>query len=401
MDIHLPPELQTRSGGRWRRLLWLAALSLLLVLALVFWPGRSPDSDSRFVTEAVTRADLVVSISANGTLQPTRAVDVGSELSGTLAEVLVDENDRVRAGQVLARLDTERLEDALAQAQAALQQAEATQEEMRTQLQRLQRLAQLSDHTFPAAADLDSARAAFKRAQANRQAAAASLRSARTNLARAQIRSPINGYVLSRRVEPGQTVAATMNTPVLFTLAEDLTRMELEIRVDEADVSAVQLGQEASFTVSAWPGRQFAAALQRIGMGSTLTDNVVTYRTILAVRNDDLALRPGMTATARIITARRPQALLVPNAALRFTPPVASTAPSGGLVARLVPRAPHTSKQRPVTRRGQTQVWVLQDGLPVAVEVQTGASDGRLTEIVKGQLQAGMPVIVEYQEPRP
>jgi HlyD family secretion protein len=206
--------------------------------------------------------------------------------------------------------------------------------------------------------------------------------------------------VLARKVEPGQTVVAAMTTPVLFTIAEDLTKMELQVKVDEADVGTVKLGQSANFTVSAWPGRSFPATIQRVGLGSTITDNVVTYKTVLAVANDDLALRPGMTATARITTADRDNVLLVPNAALRFSPTSAvAPAPSGSIVSRLMPRPPtQKAKQRPNGQSATPQVWVLNEGQPVAIAVQTGASNGRQTEIVGGEFKAGMAVITDYQE---
>jgi HlyD family secretion protein len=192
-----------------------------------------------------------------------------------------------------------------------------------------------------------------------------------------------------------------MTTPVLFSIAEDLTKMELQVKVDEADVGTVKLGQAASFTVSAWPGRTFPATIQRVGLGSTITDNVVTYKTVLGVTNNDLALRPGMTATARITTADRDNVLLVPNAALRFSPTTAAatTAPSGSIVSRLMPRPPtQKPQQRPNGLNASPQVWVLNDGQPVAIAVQTGASNGRQTEVVGGELKAGMAVITDYQE---
>jgi HlyD family secretion protein len=230
--------------------------------------------------------------------------------------------------------------------------------------------------------------------------AQAALKTDETNLAKGTIRSPVDGVVLLREIEPGQTVVASMTIPVLFTLAEDLTKMELQVKVDEADVGNVQVGQPATFTVAAWPGRNFPASIQRVGLGSTITDNVVTYKTVLEVHNDDLALRPGMTATATIITAQRENVLLLPNAALRFTPPQTdATSQESGFVASLLPRPPSAPKKRNgTTLSGTPQVWVLDSRGPQAVLVKTGVSNGRLTEIVGGDLQAGMAVITEYQE---
>jgi HlyD family secretion protein len=232
--------------------------------------------------------------------------------------------------------------------------------------------------------------------------ARATLKTDETNLGKATIRSPVNGVVLTRKVEPGQTVAAQMTTPVLFVLAEDLSKMELQVKVDEADVANVRNGQKASFTVSAWPGRKFPATIQRVGLGSTTTDNVVTYKTILQVNNDDLALRPGMTATASIVTAERTDVLLVPNAALRFTPPTTSGKPQRSLVSRLLPGPPpDMAKKRPVAaaaKSDEARVWVLGEQGAQAVAVKTGVSNGRQTEILGGDLKAGMAVITDYQE---
>lgn len=414
----IPDFLRTDTASRrpWKLL---AGIAIAVVAGLLFlFFGRGGNAGGNYLTETAATGNLVVSISASGTLQPTRSVDVGSELSGTLETVLAEENDRVKKGQILARLDTAKLRDAvtkskaqLTAAEAEVAQTEATLAETEANLERLRRVAELSGGKVPSKSELASGEAAYRRAGANLASARASVSQARavlqtdeTNIQKAVIRSPIDGVVLARKVEPGQTVAASMTTPVLFTLAEDLTQMELQVKVDEADVSSVQLGQSASFTVSAWAGRSFPATIRRIGLGSTITDNVVTYKTVLSVANDDLALRPGMTATARIITARRENALLVPNAALRFTPPAARSAESSSVLSHIFPRFPRSGR-RPqqaspsASAPGATRtLWVLQEGAPVAVKVQTGVSNGRQTEIVGGDLKTGMTLIVDYQE---
>lgn len=398
LDVGKPGPLFGLLSGQ-RRWIALAIGIALVITAFVLLPGGGEQQGS-YVTEEASSGPLVVTISASGTLQPTRSVDVGSELSGTLETVLVNDNDRVTKGQVIARLDTSKLEDTVVKSRAALAQMEATVAEARANLKRLRHVAELSGGKVPSQSELETAEASLQRAEANAASARATLKTDETNIAKAAIRSPISGVVLTRKVEPGQTVVAAMSTPVLFTIAEDLTKMELQVKVDEADVGTVKLGQSANFTVSAWPGRTFPATIQRVGLGSTITDNVVTYKTILAVANDDLALRPGMTATARITTANRDNVLLVPNAALRFVPPT-STAPAatGSIVSRLMPRPPMQRSQKQKAAQGATpQVWVLADGKPVAVPVQTGASNGRQTEIVAGDLKPGMAVITDYQE---
>jgi HlyD family secretion protein len=230
----------------------------------------------------------------------------------------------------------------------------------------------------------------------------ANLQSDETDLAKASIRSPINGVVLTREIDPGQTVAASFQAPVLFTLAEDLAKMELQVDVDEADVGQVKVGQQATFNVDAWPGRRYSAVITRVGYGSQVKDGVVSYLTVLEVGNRDLSLRPGMTGTAEITTLTRDKALLVPNAALRFTPVATAAAPErksgSGLTGMLMPRPPRqTPKVRETTGSGAQRVWVLRDGQPVAIDVRTGASNGRVTEIVGGSLKAGMQVITETE----
>ncbi len=400
----------------WRRWLLIGGGLLAALAAYLLLLSDSRQASGHYVTEAAVTGNLIVTVSASGSLQPTKSVDVGSELSGTLTSVLVQENDRVSKGQLLAELDPAKLRDAvtrsraaLAAAQAAVAQAQATVAEAKASLARMRQVAKLSGGKVPAKTELEAAEAALQRANANVASARASvvqaeaaLKTDETNLGKGTIRSPVDGVVLARKVEPGQSVVAAMTVPVLFTIAEDLTRMELQVKVDEADVGSVTLGQPATFTVAAWPGRDFPATIERVGLGSTITDNVVTYKTVLAVRNDDLALRPGMTATASIVTASRENVLLVPNAALRFTPPRSDASePRGSFLSMLMPRPPIAPSKRvaaPVA--GARRVWVPDgDGVRV-VPVRTGVTNGRLTEIVGGDLKAGTAVVTEYRETR-
>jgi len=394
---------------------WLIGLLVMGVVGGGLWwqSRRNAAATPSYVTDALSRGHLTVTVTANGTLQPTHKADIGSELSGTVARVLVDVNDRVKKGQVLAVLDTEKLSDqvarssaALAVAQAKVRQAEATVVDARGNDQRLKEVARLSEGRVPSQAELASAAAALARAEADLAGARASVVDAsaalsvdRTNLRKASIRSPIDGVVLSRAVDPGNAVAASLQAVTLFTLAEDLKQLELEVNVDEADVGRVHDGQRATFTVSAYPNRDYPATVKRVAFGSTIKDNVVTYVADLAVGNDDLSLRPGMTATAVITAAERSDVWLVPNAALRFNPESAAAAASasGGIVSRLLPRLPAAGQRRAgVNKAGAAQrIWVLQDGKPVAVAVATGASDGRMTEVSSEALQAGMAVIVD------
>jgi len=417
-DINTVLQTTVKKGRFWRVARWL--LVMLAVTGAAAWYLLRPADDAgapRYATEEAATGDLVVSVSATGKLQPTNQVDIGSELSGTLAEVLVENNDRVKKGQVIAQLDISRLQDqalksraALAAVQAQLKQAEATEAEAKASLARFRRVAELSGGKVPSQAEMQTAEANLARAEAgiaNAKAAIAqaeaTLRSDETNLSKASIRSPINGVILARKVDPGQTVAASLQAPVLFTIAEDLAKMKLEVDVDEADVGSVREAQTASFTVDAYAGRRYPSKVTRVGVGSQVKENVVSYLTVLSVENKDLTLRPGMTANAQIVTTERRGVLLVPNAALRFTPAQAGggaqKSSSGGtsILSKMFPRPPRSGFQRPAGQnRGDGQrVWVLQDGKPAPVKVSIGASDGRMTEITGGELKPGAAVITE------
>jgi len=294
---------------------------------------------------------------------------------------------------------------ALTSSQAQVAQAMATVSETRLQLGRLRELGKRSNGQMVSATELSTAEAALARAIASEgvaragvEQAAATLNSDETNLAKTVIRSPINGVVLARKVEPGQTVAASLQAPVLFTLAEDLTRMKLQVAVDEADVGQVNVGQEAIFTVDAWRNRRYPAIVTRVNFGSVIKEGVVTYPTVLEVNNSDSSLRPGMTATAEITVVNRENVLLVPNAALRFTPgakPKNST--NSSLVSSLVPTMPRSSSQRAGKEKkdGLQTVHVLRNGQAVPVEIKVGLTDGKLTEVTGGDLSAGAQLIVE------
>jgi HlyD family secretion protein len=402
------------TARRKRRALWLliAILMAALVGAAVVARSSRQDEAPAYVTEVVTRGDLEVKVSATGTLQPTNTVEVGSELSGLIEAVFVDDNDTVKRGQELARLDTSKLGDqitrseaSLASAEARLAQTAATVKESTASLERLREVSRLSGGRVPSKAEMETAEATLARAGADRDSAAAAvtesratLNSDRTSLAKASIRSPIDGIVLKRSVEPGQTVAASLQVATLFTIAEDLRQMELEVDVDEADVGRVKERQTATFTVDAYPTRTYDAHVVRVAYGATTQADVVSYTAVLRVRNDDLSLRPGMTASSEIRSASVKDALLVPNGALRFTPPetTGSTA-RRGLAGGLLPTPPRQEPKQTeaTTVTGGRRVWVLRDNVPAPVTVTVGESDGRYTEILGGDLQPGTAVITD------
>jgi HlyD family secretion protein len=398
-----------------KRWVIIAGVLAIIVIAVAIMKGMTKEEPLQYKTQETVRGDLVVKVTATGTLEPTNEVEVGSELSGIIEDVLVDYNDRVKAGQPLAELDTSKLQAQVTQSKAALEsvrakvlQARATFAETRDKLAQYHNVRKLSNNKVPSQTELNAAQAAFDRAKADEASAIAAVSQAQatldanlTDLSKAVIRSPINGVILKRDVEPGQTVAASLQSPVLFTLAEDLTKMELHVNVDEADIGKIKEGQEATFTVSAYPNRTFAALITKSHYGSSTTSGVVTYETVLKVDNSDLILRPGMTVTADIKVKEVKQALLVPSAALRFTPPVredTKKTSSSGLVGSLLPRPPKQSsgqEQGNSEKDKKQQVWIVKDGSLKAVPVETGSTNGSLTEIVSGDIKPGTAVVID------
>jgi HlyD family secretion protein len=394
---------------------WIIAvvLAVVIVAVLIFWKGSNSSSDVKYKTQEVQRGDLTVIVTATGTLKPTNnEVSVGSELSGIVKTVEVDYNSKVKVGQILARLDTTKLETQVMQykgsleaAQAKVLETQATIKEARSKLAQYQRVRTLSNNKVPSQADMDAAEATLARAIADDASAKASVSQAKATLAtyeidlsKSVIRSPINGVVLTRDVEPGQTVAAAMTAPTLFTLAADLTKMELHVNIDEADVSHIQEGQNATFSVAAHPNRTFDARIVRANYGSSTTSGVVTYETVLKVDNSDLLLRPGMTATADIVVKKIANAVLIPSAALRFTPPVQEERKSsGGLVSSILPRVPSQGNKQlgDNGNKKQQRVWTLKDGQFTAVVVTIGSANGGMTEVLSGDIKPGMAVVVD------
>ncbi len=389
-----------------------AAVAITLVAAgILAWKWKNSSNGPTYQTEAVQQGSLTVKVSATGTLQPTNKVDVSSELSGILSSVEVDYNDQVKKGQVLARLDTLKLEAQMTQSKAALESAKAkllqtraTVTETLSKLKQFQTVQALTGKKVPSQSEMDAAEAAHERAKAELASAQAAVVQAeatveanRTDLGKAVIRSPINGVVISRSAEPGQTVATSLQATTLFTIAEDLKKMQLQVDVDEADVGKVSAGQDASFKVDAYPDRSFRARITQVRYGSKTVEGVVTYQTVLNVDNSDLLLRPGMTATAEIIVKHVENAVLVPSAALRFTPAVKEEKKSpSSLVGALLPRPPSQKRSDEKNdSKKQRVVWELKDGSLLPVTVETGAANATMTEIISGNIKPGALVVVD------
>lgn len=410
--------LGTESRPRWRRWAKYWVPALIVLLALLYFTRGLGDGSPDYITETVAQRSLDLTVTATGNLRPTNQVEVGSEVSGRIDDVHVDVNDRVTRGQVLARINTDVIDDQIKQSQANLDaaraqvaQARATLNVDAAQLARLEEVYRLSDGKVPSRTELEAAeanvarnRAAVNSALANVASAEAQLSSSVTNRNRAVIRSPVAGVVLARRVEPGQTVAASFNTPTLFVLAEDLSTMQLRVAIDEADVGRVEPEQRATFVVDAYPARRFPAEVTRIDLASNNTANaatgqtgsqqgnaVVSYEARLAVANSDGLLRPGMTATATIATDSTGSRLLVPNGALRFDPEEEEETQNALNPQFGLDRA---GPQASIGVGSRQRVHVLQDdGTLEPIEVVTGQSDGRLTAVTSSELKAGMKVV--------
>ncbi len=337
---------------------WVLAGVVVVAGGLIAWRALERRTENVvFRTEGAQRGDVRVQVSATGTLQAVTTVLVGSQISGTLQALYADFNDRVQRGQILAQLDPAFLKAQAAQNRAELVQADVAVNQAERDSARVW---PLQEGQLVSPAEIDAARTALDRARAARAAAHAALERAETNLRYATIRSPIDGVVVSRDVDVGQTVAASLSAPTLYTIANDLTRMQLEVAVDEADIGMVATGQNATFTVDAYPEDSFRGRVHQIRLAPETVQNVVTYTVVILVENPDLKLLPGMTANVSILVKEARDVLKVPAAALRFRPP---GAPRAGAAA--------------------PEIWVVAAGesRPRPVRVTVGLTDGTFTEV--------------------
>jgi HlyD family secretion protein len=411
-------DSQSNSKFGLKKMIGYTFVALITIsVAVYLWPDKT-NQKYTYKTEKITTGALTVTVSATGKLRPTNQVEVGSELSGIIESVFVAENDIVKVGQVLARLDTAKLNDEVEKSratlivrEAAVMQSRATLSEASTKLYRLRQLHKISGGKVPAQSEIDTAVANVRRAQAEEKStlaaveqAKAELNSDKTNLSKATLLSPINGVVLKRSIEPGQTVAASFQAPVLFTIAEDLSKMELHIDVDEADVGNIERGQKSYFTVDAWPDREYSANIQRISFAADITDDVVTYPTILNVNNKDLSLRPGMTGTATITTLNLENQILVPNAAFRvnFNSDVKTEKTKKSVFGLLFPRSKKPEKQVQIEQKpGFSNLLILTENGPVEIAVEILATNQRYSAVTSTTLQPETDIITEASKESP
>jgi len=381
-----------------KKYLLIGGIVLLLIGGGWFGVKSSASAKTEYLTAPAEIKELTTTVSATGNLEPTNTIDVGIEVSGTITDVLVDYNDHVKAGQLLARLDTTKLmsqvtssKASLLRYQANISAAKASLSNAKNEYERIHKMYKETGGNYPSKKEVDetdnallSAKAGLEAAIAQSAQASAELEAHEDNLRKAIVVSPVEGIILERKVEPGQTVVASMQTPVLFTMAKSLDTMKVLVSVDEADVGEVKENQKVTFSVDAYPNHQFKGIITQLRLNSQMVNGVVTYDAVVEVPNSDLKLRPGMTATAQIITGVLPNTLIVPNAALRFTPPKSKD--------EKIDSVQETSKTN------EKSVWILKEKKPSAINVKVGKSDGISTAVTSPNLKAGDKVIIGVKE---
>lgn len=404
-DIEKTLATQKSTSGK-KKIFILLGILLVVIGVLYFTFIKETKDTTTYNTVSATKQDLIVTVSATGNLEPTNSVDVGIEVSGTILEIYVDYNDVVKKGQVLAKLDTNKLESQVESTKAALNVAKANLleaklniKDTKRELDRLKALFESTNGNYPSTKEIDSATIAYEKSKASFAALKAQkaqsealLKSNEEDLKRAVVISPINGVVLNRAVEVGQSVVATMQIPTLFTIAQDLKKMEVIVSVDEADVGQVKEGQKVNFSVDAYPERVFEGHIEQVRKNSVVVNNVVTYETVVSVDNSDGLLLPGMTVSADITTKVVKDALLVPNSALRFSPPEKQKE------QQTVFFGPPPVKEKTDLSTNKKNLWVLKGKQVVAVPIELGDSDGINTVITKGDISLDDKIIIGIQE---
>lgn len=388
----------------------IAIVSFLAIVLFFIFNGNNKSNKIEYITKKVTQGDLSVVVSTTGNLNPTNSVEIGIEVSGTLKEIFVDFNDEVKAGQILAKIDTVKLQSQVDSSTAALAIAVANQKESqvllnnkKTLYDRTLNMYKNSGGKYPSKNELDDTRFSYEAAIESLEAAKAkvlqaqsNLKTDKQNLEKASVKSSIDGIVLNREVEVGQTLAATMSAPKLFTIAKDLTHMDLIVSIDEADVADIKKDLPVTFTVDAYPNKVFNGKVKQVRLNPVDTNGVVTYETVVSVDNEDLLLKPGMTATAKIITKESKNKLLIPNGALRFKPKMQEQKNSGvNLVGPNMNRPANVA--RDLSKKELAPIFILENNQPKRVMVKVLDSDGKLTSIESEELKVNDEVIISQK----
>jgi HlyD family secretion protein len=374
-----------------KKVIILAIIATVIIAVALFFSLRGNGNNAAYKTEKISRGEIKSIVTATGTVNAVTTVSVGTQVSGTINKLFVDYNSTVKKGQLLAQIDPSTFQSQVDQAMANLWTAKANVEKAvvaTIDAQRTyERNKELFAQNFIARSDLDTAETSFKSAQAQQkvnqsqvQQAQAALKIAEANLQYARIISPVDGTVISRSVDVGQTVAASFQTPTLFSIAQDLTKMQIDTSVDEADIGKVKSGQDVSFTVDAYPDTIFTGKVAVVRNAPTTVSNVVTYDVVIQVANPELKLKPGMTANVSITIETRPDVLRIPNAALRFKPADVKVI-----------------SEKTTDKQGMkgTKIWIMENGKLKPVKVTVGLSDGNYTEIITGELKAGQEIITD------
>ncbi|ABV66972.1 HlyD family secretion protein [Aliarcobacter butzleri RM4018] len=395
-----------------RKLIYIATaiVSFLAIVLFFIFNGNDKSNKIEYITKKVTQGDLSVVVSTTGNLNPTNSVEIGIEVSGTLKEIFVDFNDEVKAGQILAKIDTVKLQSQVDSSTAALAIAVANQKESqvllnnkKTLYDRTLNMYKNSGGKYPSKNELDDTRFSYEAAIESLEAAKAkvlqsqsNLKTDKQNLEKASVKSSIDGIVLNREVEVGQTLAATMSAPKLFTIAKDLTNMDLIVSIDEADVADIKKDLPVTFTVDAYPNKVFNGKVKQVRLNPVDTNGVVTYETVVSVDNEDLLLKPGMTATAKIITKESKNKLLIPNGALRFKPKMQEQKNGGvNLVGPNMNRPANVA--RDLSKKELAPIFILENNQPKRVMVKVLDSDGKLTSIESEELKVDDEVIISQK----
>lgn len=417
MDNNLENELQNYSNKSSKKKYLVFIFMILLVIAGAYYYFNIYKTNKQEVvtynTQKVKKGDLLVSVMATGNLEPTNSVDIGIEVSGTIKEIYVDFNDEVSVGQVLAKLDTTKLQSQLDSSKASLTIAKANQKESlinvnnkKLNYDRTIKMYEKSNGKYPSKNEVDDAKFSYESALASHESAKArvlqaefNLKTDEQNLQKAVVKSSINGIVLNRAVEVGQTVAASMSTPTLFTLAKDLSKMDLIVNIDEADVADIKKDLDVEFTVDAYVNEIFKGKIKQVRYNPIEVNGVVTYETVVSVDNERLLLRPGMTANAKIITKKSKDKLLIPNAALRFKPLVAKSEDKrSASMALSGQRPPKEARQaKDGSKKDFKTIWILENNEAKKIRVQILNSDGKFTSVESNDLKVDDEVIISQR----